>query len=207
MKFTTLLAGALSLAGSIVSAAPVEGAALEARQGNALKASYTDDYMFVRDLGNFIRNRNNKNPDYLIWTSDGCSYSPDEPNGWGFFKACWRHDFGYRNFKDQGRFDSYNKERIDLQFLKEYVFLSFLSILFSSPGRLQVLILMVLLITVSVPSATCTAPARPATPWPPSTGTPSPSWPASALLRRPRSCLPSTGKCWLSWRDKSNRLD
>jgi len=119
MKFTTLLAGALSLAGSIVSAAPVEGAALEARQGNALKASYTDDYMFVRDLGNFIRNRNNKNPDYLIWTSDGCSYSPDEPNGWGFFKACWRHDFGYRNFKDQGRFDSYNKERIDLQFLKD----------------------------------------------------------------------------------------
>lgn len=32
------------------------------------------------------------------WSSDGCSSSPDRPFGFDFTAACWRHDFGYRNF-------------------------------------------------------------------------------------------------------------
>ncbi len=42
---------------------------------------------------------------YLDWSTDGCSYSPQVPpgTGWPFWKARLRHDFGHRNYRDQGR--------------------------------------------------------------------------------------------------------
>ncbi|GAA3642778.1 hypothetical protein GCM10022267_31750 [Lentzea roselyniae] len=52
----------------------------------------------------------------LDWSSDGCSYSPDNPFGFKFLPTCHRHDFGYRNYKRQGRFSEANRLRIDNNF-------------------------------------------------------------------------------------------
>src|SRR5205085_3991645 len=51
----------------------------------------------------------------LDWSTDYCSDSPDEPLGFDFRLPCWRHDFGYRNFKAVGRFPA-NKDRVDSAF-------------------------------------------------------------------------------------------
>jgi hypothetical protein len=52
------------------------------------------------------------------WSTDYCSASPDNPLGFDFTLSCWRHDFGYRNFKDVGRFPA-NKSRIDSAFYED----------------------------------------------------------------------------------------
>ena len=49
------------------------------------------------------------------WTTDYCSSSPDNPLGFNFSLSCWRHDFGYRNYKDLGAFPA-NKDRLDDMF-------------------------------------------------------------------------------------------
>jgi hypothetical protein len=49
------------------------------------------------------------------WTTDLCSASPDTPLGFDFRMPCWRHDFGYRNYKDLGAFPA-NKDRVDRGF-------------------------------------------------------------------------------------------
>jgi Prokaryotic phospholipase A2 len=51
----------------------------------------------------------------LDWSTDYCSASPDEPLGFDFRLPCWRHDFGYRNYKHVGQFPA-NKDRIDNAF-------------------------------------------------------------------------------------------
>jgi hypothetical protein len=52
------------------------------------------------------------------WTTDYCSSSPDNPFGFPFSKACQRHDFGYRNYKEIGTFSA-NKSRIDSAFYED----------------------------------------------------------------------------------------
>jgi Prokaryotic phospholipase A2 len=49
------------------------------------------------------------------WTTDYCSSSPDNPLGFNFSLSCWRHDFGYRNYKHLGTFPA-NKDRLDDMF-------------------------------------------------------------------------------------------
>ena len=49
------------------------------------------------------------------WSTDYCSASPDQPLGFDFRMPCWRHDFGYRNYKAMGQFPA-NKSRIDSYF-------------------------------------------------------------------------------------------
>ena len=46
------------------------------------------------------------------WSTDYCSDSPDQPLGFDFRMPCWRHDFGYRNYKAVGQFPD-NKARVD----------------------------------------------------------------------------------------------
>jgi hypothetical protein len=46
------------------------------------------------------------------WSTDYCSSSPDNPLGFDFRLACYRHDFGYRNYKAAGQFAA-NKSRLD----------------------------------------------------------------------------------------------
>jgi hypothetical protein len=52
------------------------------------------------------------------WSTDYCSMSPDQPLGFDFRLSCHRHDWGYRNYKDVGRFPA-NKSRIDDAFYQD----------------------------------------------------------------------------------------
>ncbi|CAN9320501.1 hypothetical protein CUC08_Gglean004038 [Alternaria sp. MG1] len=105
----TILATVLGLASLAVSAP----AALVSRQASLEQV--TDSYMFDISIDEFITNRNTKNPPELDWSSNGCTASPDNPFGFDFINSCYRHDFGYRNFKAQNRFEA-NKARIDDNF-------------------------------------------------------------------------------------------
>ncbi|CAN9469607.1 unnamed protein product [Alternaria alternata] len=105
----TILATVLGLASLAVSAP----AALVSRQASLEQV--TDNYMFDISIDEFITNRNAKNPPELDWSSNGCTASPDNPFGFDFINSCYRHDFGYRNFKAQNRFEA-NKARIDDNF-------------------------------------------------------------------------------------------
>ncbi|KAI5377806.1 hypothetical protein J4E82_003550 [Alternaria postmessia] len=104
-----ILATVLGLASLAVSAP----AALVSRQASLEQV--TDSYMFDISIDEFITNRNAKNPPELDWSSNGCTASPDNPFGFDFINSCYRHDFGYRNFKAQNRFEA-NKARIDDNF-------------------------------------------------------------------------------------------
>jgi hypothetical protein len=77
----------------------------------------TDDYLFSRSLSQFTTLRSQQPyASQLDWGSDGCSFSPDEPFGWEFIRACHRHDFGYRNYKRQARFTESARLNIDNRF-------------------------------------------------------------------------------------------
>ncbi|GAA4435374.1 phospholipase [Actinokineospora soli] len=79
--------------------------------------SVTDTYLYSYSLNSFISTRNARPyATQLDWSSDACSYSPDNPFGYNFTPACHRHDFGYRNYKRQGRFTETTRLRIDNQF-------------------------------------------------------------------------------------------
>lgn len=58
-----------------------------------------DDYLFNMTLESFISLRDQRYPSYFSWESDGCSQSPDYPLGFPFLPACYRHDFGYDQYK------------------------------------------------------------------------------------------------------------
>lgn len=59
----------------------------------------TDRYLFNITLDSFISERNQQNPSFLFWESDGCSDSPDRPFGFDYLPACYRHDFGYDQYR------------------------------------------------------------------------------------------------------------
>ena len=80
-------------------------------------AAVTDDYLFSKTLSQFTTLRAQQPYNgQLDWSSDGCSYSPDNPFGFKFLPACHRHDFGYRNYKKQSRFNETTRLRIDNNF-------------------------------------------------------------------------------------------
>ncbi|MDI2132257.1 phospholipase [Yinghuangia seranimata] len=79
-----------------------------------------DRLMFSDSLSAFVGARAAADrPANLDWSSDGCTGVPDAPFGYDFTTACWRHDFGYRNFKDQGRFTEDARGDIDDVFRKD----------------------------------------------------------------------------------------
>ncbi|RZS34764.1 phospholipase A2-like protein [Herbihabitans rhizosphaerae] len=82
--------------------------------------STTDNYLYSKSLSAFQTLRGDKPyANQLDWSSDGCSNSPDNPFGFNLVKACYRHDFGYRNYKKQSRFSEDNRKRIDDNFKKD----------------------------------------------------------------------------------------
>lgn len=83
--------------------------------------STTDQLLFSASLPEFTTHRNARDPAALNWSSDGCSASPDNPFGFPFTPACNRHDFGYTNYRAQGRFSKSAKAKIDTNFKDEYV--------------------------------------------------------------------------------------
>ncbi|AOS62686.1 phospholipase [Actinoalloteichus hymeniacidonis] len=79
--------------------------------------SFTDNQLYNASLSQFVSTRSQApHSGQVDWSSDGCSWSPDEPFGYEFLNSCHRHDFGYRNYKLQGRFTEANRLRIDDNF-------------------------------------------------------------------------------------------
>lgn len=80
-------------------------------------AQKTDEFLFSVSMGTFLDNRAAQPyADQLDWSSDGCSWAPDKPEGFNFLPSCQRHDFGYRNYKRQGRFNEDVRGDIDQNF-------------------------------------------------------------------------------------------
>ena len=78
---------------------------------------------FDLDITTFTRQRFSLRRQYptLDWTTDGCS-APivgSEGRSFNFRSACNRHDFGYRNFKALGLFDTSNRTLIDEQLRRD----------------------------------------------------------------------------------------
>lgn len=118
MKF---LAGVLCLASAALALpAPSDGDASLVQRQTA--SQITDQYLYSITLPTFTARRNARDPANLIWDSDGCSSSPDNPFGFPFVPACHRHDFGYRNYKAQNRFTDAGKLNIDNNFKTELVY-------------------------------------------------------------------------------------
>ncbi|PPK67487.1 phospholipase [Actinokineospora auranticolor] len=106
-------ATAVTVTATVVVGAGVAAADLPPAQ----LQSTTDGYLFGQSLNQFQSTRAAQPyANQLDWSSDGCSNSPDNPFGFNFVKACYRHDFGYRNYKRQGRFTEDNRLRIDNNF-------------------------------------------------------------------------------------------
>ncbi|MFE0100661.1 phospholipase A2 [Streptomyces sp. NPDC059009] len=59
----------------------------------------------------------------FTWETDGCSWGPDKfPGGYDLKFPCWRHDFGYRNYKKtvgKATFRRDHKLRVDKAFLRD----------------------------------------------------------------------------------------
>ncbi|KAF8462006.1 prokaryotic phospholipase A2-domain-containing protein [Kalaharituber pfeilii] len=79
----------------------------------------TDRLLFEVSIKEFLDAKSRRDPSELIWDDDGCSSSPDKPLGFNFLPSCQRHDFGYRNYKNQGRFTEENRKKIDDNFKKD----------------------------------------------------------------------------------------
>ena len=83
----------------------------------------TDRLLFNTTLPAFITHRDGTDPPSLDWTSDGCTDAPDNPFGFPFTDACYRHDFGYQNYRHQDRFTQGGKLRIDNNFRSDLDYL------------------------------------------------------------------------------------
>lgn len=98
-------------------AALLGGTTAQAAAESSDPRQVTDQYLFEVSLEEFVQIRESRpHPNELDWSSDACSYSPDEPLGYEFTESCLRHDFGYRNYERQGRFTEDNRLRIDNNF-------------------------------------------------------------------------------------------
>lgn len=101
------------VAGTVFAGAATASAALDPTQLRQV----TDQYLFTSSLNGFQTTRAQQPyANQLDWGSDGCSSSPDNPFGFNFVKACYRHDFGYRNYKRQSRFNETTRLSIDNNF-------------------------------------------------------------------------------------------
>ena len=112
-----LVALALSIAAALAGVAwadPANAATLD--QKLTLLSSFTQPTSGSYGAWNSARTNQSAFAGYALdWSTDYCSASPDEPLGFDFRLPCWRHDFGYRNFKAVGRFPA-NKDRVDSAF-------------------------------------------------------------------------------------------
>ncbi|KAJ6438973.1 phospholipase A2 [Purpureocillium lavendulum] len=100
---------------SAAAAAPVADATTSIAERQSPSA-VTDLLLFGLTLPQFTARRNNRDPATLDWSTDGCTNSPDNPFGFPFLPGCHRHDFGYRNYRAQSRFNKDAKAKIDLNF-------------------------------------------------------------------------------------------
>jgi hypothetical protein len=93
--------------------------AVTIEQKVALLTSWTQPTTASSNAWNAARGNQGAYAEYALdWSTDYCSSSPDQPLGFDFRLSCWRHDFGYRNFKAVGQFPA-NKSRVDSAFYQD----------------------------------------------------------------------------------------
>lgn len=68
---------------ALPAAASSQGASIERRQGST---AVVDELMFSITLPQFTARRDALDPPDLIWESDGCTSSPDNPFGFPFVR-------------------------------------------------------------------------------------------------------------------------
>ncbi|MEU5947056.1 phospholipase [Micromonospora sp. NPDC047465] len=117
-RLTTLLAsGALALLVLLGVATPA--AAVTPTQKLSVLSSWTQTSATSYNAWNSARLNKAAWADYAFdWSTDYCSSSPDNPLGFNFTLSCYRHDFGYRNYKAMGQFSA-NKSRLDSAFYED----------------------------------------------------------------------------------------
>jgi phospholipase A2-like protein len=107
----TLLLSLATTVAVLVVASPAQ--AVTADQKLALLSSFTQASTASYTAWNAARTNQSAYAAYALdWSTDYCSDSPDEPLGFDFRIPCWRHDFGYRNYKAVSAFPA-NKAHID----------------------------------------------------------------------------------------------
>ncbi len=114
-----LLATTLFLAPTLDLFATAFPLSINQRQSESDLETITDTLLFSSTMAQFQAARAAQDPPELDWSSNGCSDSPDNPLGFNFEPSCQRHDFGYRNYKAQGRFDDAGKAHIDSNFKRD----------------------------------------------------------------------------------------
>lgn len=106
---TDVLAANPRLAAAAAIEAPTE------EQKVTLVEQLTEPTQAGADAWRYARGHRSEFAAYrLNWNSDGCSHAPPAPLGFSFEEACFRHDFGYRNFKYLNRPEY--KDRVDSMF-------------------------------------------------------------------------------------------
>ncbi|MER7331116.1 MULTISPECIES: phospholipase [unclassified Micromonospora] len=117
-RLATLLAsGALALLVLLGVASPA--AAVTPEQKLSVLSSWTQTSATSYNAWNAARLNKAAWAEYAFdWSTDYCSSSPDNPLGFNFTLSCYRHDFGYRNYKAMGQFSA-NKSRLDSAFYED----------------------------------------------------------------------------------------
>ncbi|MER7893588.1 phospholipase [Micromonospora sp. NPDC094482] len=117
-RLATLLAsGALALLVALGLASPA--AAVTPAQKLSVLSSFTQTSASSYSSWNSARLNKAAWSEYAFdWSTDYCSSSPDNPLGFTFNMSCYRHDFGYRNYKAMGQFSA-NKSRLDSAFYED----------------------------------------------------------------------------------------
>ncbi|MBY8872950.1 phospholipase [Micromonospora sp. PLK6-60] len=112
---TTLAAGVIALLALLGAGSPA-AAAVSTEQKLTVLSSWTQTSATSYNAWNAGRLNKGAWSEYAFdWSTDYCSSSPDNPLGFSFSLSCYRHDFGYRNYKAMGRFSA-NKSRLDSAF-------------------------------------------------------------------------------------------
>src|SRR5262245_36896045 len=106
-----LIAAATGVIIAVSLAAPASAVTIE--QKISVLNSWTQANSASYNGWNSARQNQAAWADYAFdWSTDFCSSSPDQPLGFDFRLPCWRHDFGYRNYKAVGQFPA-NKSHVD----------------------------------------------------------------------------------------------
>ncbi|HZM82068.1 MAG TPA: phospholipase [Candidatus Limnocylindrales bacterium] len=109
----------LAVVATVILGIPSAAAAVTTEQKLALLSDFTQTSVTSYNAWNSARQNQGAWTDYqLNWSTDFCSASPDNPLGFDFKLSCWRHDFGYRNYKEMAQFEP-NKSRIDSAFYED----------------------------------------------------------------------------------------
>ncbi|MEE6259429.1 phospholipase [Plantactinospora sonchi] len=114
---TALAASAFAVLAVLGTASPA--AAVTQQEKLAVLSSWTQTSASSYNAWNSARTNQAPWAEYgFNWTTDYCSSSPDNPLGFTFELSCYRHDFGYRNYKAVSQFEA-NKDRLDSAFYED----------------------------------------------------------------------------------------